>query len=133
AFGVQAGGREGQRRPAPDEWLADLVRLPLLYQPGEAWLYDTCSDLQGILVARASRQPLPEFFAERILATLSMRDTGFVVPARDRFTSYYRRDEGGLVLADGPDGNWSRPPAFPEGVGGLAGTRHVSPRLRPQH
>jgi CubicO group peptidase (beta-lactamase class C family) len=121
-FTVQTDGREVQRRPPPDEWLADLARLPLLYHPGEAWLYDTCSDLQGILVARASGQPLPEFFAERIFAPLGMRDTGFVVTDRDRFTSYYRRDEGGLVLADGPDGDWSHPPAFPEGSGGLAGT-----------
>ena len=121
-FEVQTDGREVQRRPAPDEWLADLARIPLLYQPGEAWLYDTCSDLQGILVARASGQPLPEFFAERIFAPLGMRDTGFVVTERDRFTSYYRRAENGLVLADGPDGDWSRPPAFPEGSGGLAST-----------
>ena len=121
-FEVQTDGREVQRRPPPDEWLAELARIPLLYQPGEAWLYDTCSDLQGILVARASRQPLPEFFAERIFAPLGMRDTGFVVTERDRFTSYYRRDEHGLVLADGPDGDWSRPPAFPEGSGGLAST-----------
>jgi CubicO group peptidase (beta-lactamase class C family) len=121
-FTVQTDGREVQRRPAPDEWLAELARLPLLYQPGAAWLYDTCSDLQGILVARASGQPLPEFFAERIFAPLGMRDTGFVVTDRDRFTSYYRREEGGLVLADGPDGDWSLPPAFPEGSGGLAST-----------
>ena len=82
----------------------------MLYQPGEAWLYDTCSDLQGILVARVSGQPLPEFLAERMFAPLGMRDTGFVVTDRDRFTSYYRREEGGLVLADGPDGEWSRRP-----------------------
>jgi CubicO group peptidase (beta-lactamase class C family) len=119
---VQTDGREVQRRPTPDVWLARLAELPLLYQPGAAWLYDTCSDLQGILVARASGQSLPEFFAERIFAPLGMRDTGFVVTDRDRFTSYYRRAESGLVLADGPDGDWTRPPAFPEGSGGLAGT-----------
>ena len=121
-FGVQTDGREVQRRPPPDEWLAELARIPLLYQPGEAWLYDTCSDLQGILVARVSGQPLPEFFAERVFGPLGMGDTGFVVTDRERFTSYYRREEGGLVLADGPDGDWSTPPAFPEGSGGLAST-----------
>jgi CubicO group peptidase (beta-lactamase class C family) len=121
-FDVQTDGREVQLKPAPDEWLARLARLPMLYQPGEAWLYDTCSDLQGILVARVSGQPLPEFLSERVFAPLGMRDTGFVVTDRDRFTSYYRREDGGLVLADGPDGQWSRPPAFPEGAGGLAGT-----------
>ena len=54
-----------------------------------------------------------------------MVDTGFDVPAakRDRFTSAYRPDPaGGLELADAPDGQWSRLPAFPEGSGGLAGT-----------
>lgn len=53
-----------------------------------------------------------------------MVDTGFVVPAgkRDRFTSYYRTEAaGGLELADAPDGQWSRLPAFPSG-GGLAST-----------
>ena len=83
-FEVQTDGRQVQRRPAPDEWLARLARLPLLYQPGEAWLYDTCSDLQGILVARAGGQTLPEFLAERIFAPLGMRDTAFVGPTEAR-------------------------------------------------
>ena len=124
-FTVQTDGREVQLRPGPDEWMAALGRIPLLHQPGEAWLYDTCSDLQGVLVARASGQALPEFLAERVFQPLGMVDTGFVVPPekRDRFTSYYRPGEnGGLELADAPDGQWSHPPAFPAGSGGLAGT-----------
>jgi CubicO group peptidase (beta-lactamase class C family) len=47
------------------------------------------------------------------------------VPAskRDRLTSSYRPDPaGGLELADAPDGQWSRPPAFPAGSGGLVST-----------
>jgi CubicO group peptidase (beta-lactamase class C family) len=124
-FTVQTDGREVQSRPDPDEWMARLSRIPLLYQPGGAWLYDTCSDLQGVLIARVSGQPLPEFLAERLFAPLGMADTGFAVPAakRDRFTSYYRSvPDGGLELADAPDGQWSHPPAFPAGSGGLAGT-----------
>jgi CubicO group peptidase (beta-lactamase class C family) len=123
-FTVQTDGREVQLRPGPDEWMARLSRIPLLYQPGEAWLYDTCSDLQGVLIARVSGRPLPEFLAERLFEPLGMADTGFVVPAakRDRFTSYYRPGPGGLELADAPDGQWSHLPAFPAGAGGLAGT-----------
>jgi CubicO group peptidase (beta-lactamase class C family) len=124
-FDVQTDGREVQLRPEPDEWIARLGEIPLLYQPGEAWLYDTCSDLQGILISRVSGQSLPEFFAERLFEPLGMVDTGFVVPAakRDRLTSYYRRDPaGGLELADAPDGQWSHLPAFPAGGGGLAST-----------
>lgn len=122
---VQKDGREVQSFPAPDEWMAELARVPLLYQPGEAWLYDTCSTLQGVLVSRVAGQPLPEFLAERVFAPLGMTDTGFAVPAasRDRLTSYYRAGpDGALELADGPDGQWSTPPRFPLGNGGLAGT-----------
>jgi CubicO group peptidase (beta-lactamase class C family) len=97
----------------------------MLYQPGEAWLYDTCSTLQGVLIARACGRPLPDFLAERVFAPLGMSDTGFEVPdgKRDRFTSYYRANPaGGLELADGPDGQWSTLPQFPLANGGLAGT-----------
>jgi CubicO group peptidase (beta-lactamase class C family) len=104
--------------------MAELARIPLLYQPGEAWLYDTCSTLQGVLIARVSGQSLPDFLAERVFEPLGMTDTAFEVPAakRGRFTSFYRTSPDGLELADGPDGQWSTVPAFPLGNGGLAGT-----------
>ncbi|HEX9338206.1 MAG TPA: serine hydrolase domain-containing protein, partial [Pseudonocardiaceae bacterium] len=121
---VQKDGREPRSFPAPDVWMAALSEVPLLYQPGEAWLYDTCSTLQGVLVARVSGRSLPEFLAERVFEPLGMVDSGFDVPAdkRGRFTSYYRRGPAGLELADGPNGQWSTPPAFPLGNGGLVGT-----------
>ena len=124
-FPVQKDGREVASFPPPDVWMADLARVPMLYQPGEAWLYDTCSTLQGVLIARVSGQPLPDFLAERVFGPLGMTDAGFEVPAakRARFTSSYRGDPaGGLELADAPDGQWSTLPAFPLGNGGLAGT-----------
>ena len=123
-FAVQTDGREVRLRPEPDEWLARLARIPLLHQPGEAWLYDTSADLQGILLARASGQPLPELLAERVFEPLGMTDTAFEVPAakRDRFASYYRATGDGLELADPPDGQWREVPPFPAGSGGLAGT-----------
>jgi CubicO group peptidase (beta-lactamase class C family) len=124
-FSVQKDGREPQGFPAPDVWMTGLAQVPLLYQPGEAWLYDTCSTLQGVLIARVCGQSLPDFLAERVFAPLGMSDTGFEVPdgKRDRFTSYYRPNPAGrLELADGPDGQWSTLPQFPLGNGGLAGT-----------
>jgi CubicO group peptidase (beta-lactamase class C family) len=123
-FPVQKDGREPASFPPPDAWMAELARVPLLYQPGEAWLYDTCSTLQGVLITRVCGQSLPSFLAERVFEPLGMTDTGFEVPAakRGRFTSYYRTSPGGLELADGPDGQWSTLPAFPLGNGGLAGT-----------
>jgi CubicO group peptidase (beta-lactamase class C family) len=124
-FPVQRDGRQVQSFPPADEWMASLAEVPLLYQPSEAWLYDTCSTLQGILVARVSGRSLPDFLAERMFEPLGMVDTAFVVPAGklSRLTSYYQLGAAGeLELADGPDGQWSTPPALPLGNGGLAGT-----------
>ncbi|MEV6827892.1 serine hydrolase domain-containing protein [Amycolatopsis sp. NPDC051102] len=108
----------------PDAWLAALAQVPLLHQPGAAWLYNTGSDIQGVLIARAAGRPLPEFLAERLFEPLGMADTGFAVPtaALGRFTSAYRRGEEGLRLIDSPEGRWSAPPPFPSGAGGLVST-----------
>jgi CubicO group peptidase (beta-lactamase class C family) len=106
-------------RETPDEWLATLAQVPMLRQPGEAWLYNTCSDVQGVLVARVSGQPLPEFLAERIFWPLGMSDTGFHVPAEklDRLP-LYRGPDFALI----EDGLWTEPPIFPSGSGGLVST-----------
>ena len=121
--------RQGPPQPqlvaAPDAWMATLSRIPLLHHPGDGWLYNTCSDILGVLIARVSGRPLPEFLADRLFEPLGMVDTGFAVPAGklDRFTSYYRVDAaGGLELVDPPDGQWSSLPAFPSGAGGLVST-----------
>lgn len=121
--------RQGPPRPqevaGPDAWMAALGRIPMLYQPGEAWLYNTCSDVLGVLIARVAGCSLPEFLAERIFEPLDMPDTGFAVPAGQsgRFTHLYRAGaDGGLDLVDGPDGQWSTVPAFPSGAGGLVST-----------
>ena len=121
---LKQGPPQPQLVVAPDEWMAALARIPLLHQPGEAWLYNTCSDILGVLIARVSGRPLPEFLAERLFGPLGMADTGFEVPASklDRFTSYYRTGPaGGLELVDAPGGQWSSP-AFPSGAGGLVST-----------
>jgi len=122
---LKQGPPQPQLVAAPDEWMAALSRIPLLHQPGEAWLYNTCSDIAGVLIARVSGRPLPDFLAERLFGPLGMVDTGFDVPAGklDRFTSYYRTDPaGGLELVDAPGGQWSSLPAFPSAAGGLVST-----------
>jgi CubicO group peptidase (beta-lactamase class C family) len=109
-FGVQE---------TPDEWVATLAGVPMLAQPGEAWLYNTCSDIQGVLVARVSGRPLPELLAERIFEPLGMADTGFDVSAAklDRLPRSYRSDLTPIAA-----GLWTEPPIFPSGAGGLVST-----------
>jgi CubicO group peptidase (beta-lactamase class C family) len=106
-------------RETPDEWLVTLARLPMLCQPGEEWLYNTCSDVQGVLIARVSGRTLPEFVAERIFEPLGMSDTGFHVPREklDRLPPYRGPD---FALIE--DELWTAPPIFPSGAGGLVST-----------
>jgi CubicO group peptidase (beta-lactamase class C family) len=113
--------------PAPDEWLRRFGTLPLMHQPGEKWMYNTGSDMLGVLIARASGQSLETFLRERIFAPLGMEDTGFSVPAAktDRFATSYWTDPktGTLAIFDEAEGGqWSRPPAFPSGAAGLVST-----------
>ena len=113
--------------PAADEWMRRLGTLPLIHQPGEQWMYNTGSDVLGVLITRASGQPLESFFRERIFAPLGMKDTAFSVPASEigRLATGYGTDPhtGALMLHDEPTGGqWSRPPAFASGAGGLVST-----------
>src|SRR5438067_4840523 len=80
--------------PAPDDWMRRLGQLPLMHQPGEKWMYNTGSDVLGVLIARASGQPLETFLRERLFEPLGMKDTGFSVPAAslDRLTTSYWTD-----------------------------------------
>ena len=116
-----------QTPPAPDEWIRRLGTLPLMYQPGERWMYNTGSDVLGVLIERASGQPFETFLKERIFDPLGMNDTGFDV-IWDRIgrlaTSYViDPDSGAAAIYDEPaDGQWSRLPSFPSGGGGLVST-----------
>jgi len=106
-------------RETPNEWLATLAEVPMLRQPGEAWLYNTCSDIQGVLIARVSGRPLPEFLAERIFEPLGMTDTSFFVPGAKlgRLPAYHASEQ---MPVD--DDLWREPPTFPSGAGGLVST-----------
>lgn len=111
----------------PDEWIRRLGTLPLMEQPGELWRYNTGSYVLGVLLARATGQPLEEFFRERIFEPLGMADTGFSVPASklDRLACCYtpNPDTGAPELYDGAeDSRWGRPPPFPDGAAGLVST-----------
>jgi len=122
---VQEGMREPHSVPPPDEWLAQLAQIPMLRQPGEAWLYNTCSDILGVLVARVSGGSFSELLAERLFKPLGMRDTGFSVPEKKlgRVAGYYARDPSGeLSLVESPDRDWTTEPPFPSRAGGLLST-----------
>jgi CubicO group peptidase (beta-lactamase class C family) len=111
---------------APDAWITRLGELPLVYAPGERWLYHTGSDILGVLMARVTGKPLEAVLRERVLEPLRMVDTSFVVPPekRNRLSVLYGpAPEGGLTVLDHPGASgWSEPPLFPSAGAGLVST-----------
>jgi CubicO group peptidase (beta-lactamase class C family) len=126
---AEAGFAPGPTLPehAPDELMKRYGNLPLVHQPGETWLYNSGSDILGVLISRVVGTSLEEFLRERILAPLGMNDTGFSVPPSklDRLASSYwtNLETGEFEVFDGvDDSRWAHPPVFESGAGGLVST-----------
>jgi CubicO group peptidase (beta-lactamase class C family) len=111
----------------PDEWIKRLGSLPLMYQPGERWMYNTGAQVLGVLIERAAGMALETFLRERLFEPIGMPDTAFSVPPEKlaRLTTAYTPDpeSGELQVLDGVDGSyWAQPPAFPNMAGWLVST-----------
>lgn len=84
------------------EEIEKLGQVPLVYHPGEQWLYGLGHDVQAYLVEHFSGMPYGEYLQRAIFDPLGMRDTMFGVPEQDsaRFARVYQRDgEGRLTTA----------------------------------
>jgi CubicO group peptidase (beta-lactamase class C family) len=126
---AEAGFAPGPVFPSfpPDELMKRYGSLPLLYQPGERWLYNSGTEILGVLIARVAGTTFGEFLRERIFAPLGMKDTAFSVPEakRNRFATCYIGDHAtqGLKVFDDPvTGKFSSPPVFENGSAGLVST-----------
>jgi CubicO group peptidase (beta-lactamase class C family) len=126
---AEAGFAPGPVFPsfAPDELMRRYGSLPLVYQPGERWLYSAGTEILGVLIARAAGTTFGKFLHERIFAPLGMKDTAFHVPENKlgRFATAFGSDyaTGQLKVFDDPvTGKFASPPLFENGSGGLVST-----------
>ena len=109
------------------EFVADLGKLPLQYQPGTQWHYSVGIDVLGRLVEVVSGQPFDVFLKERIFDPLEMKDTSFQVPKEklSRFGTNHRysTESKSLVVIDKPEtSNYVKEVTFFSGGGGLLST-----------
>jgi CubicO group peptidase (beta-lactamase class C family) len=83
-----------------EEMARRLGRVPLLYQPGNRWLYSPSVDVQALLVERLSGQRFDQFLQKRIFDPLRMHDTGYLVPPekRARLAAMYTRTDVGRMV-----------------------------------
>lgn len=121
-----------QRRVNRDEgetltsFMDKLAGVPLLYEPGEAWMYSLSTDVCGALVEILSGQSFPDYLREHVFEPLGMIDTAFsVAPEKiQRFAAnYQRKPDKTLQLVDDPaHSRFHAEPSFPSGGGGLTST-----------
>jgi len=108
------------------EVVLEIVKLPLVHQPGTAWRYSMATDVLGYLIQVVSGMSLDVFFEEKIFKPLGMEDTDFYVPEEklDRFAAMYGPAEnGGVELLDAPATSpYTRPTGFLSGGAGLVST-----------
>lgn len=124
---IVTGPPKPQTSLTPDEWIRRLGTVPLMHQPGERWMYDTSSDVLGVLVGRASGMPFETFLRDRLFGPLGMSDTSFSVPPEklSRLATCYQADPATrrLEAVDGGEtSQWSHSPVFPAGRTGLVAT-----------
>ncbi len=101
-----------------------LAKAPLLFQPGERWHYSVSVDVQGYLVEKLSGQTFPEFLQQHVFGPLQMVDTAFYVPAAkmSRLVEFYYRGKDGKSVKHPNVADYSKPPVFASGGGGLVST-----------
>jgi methyl acetate hydrolase len=95
---------------------------PLMFEPGERWLYGTSTDWLGRVVEVVSGEPLDEFFRRNILDPLAMMDTFYSVPPEKqaRLVAAHRRQGDGTIAKEPSQPSPVVSPAM--GGGGLTST-----------
>ncbi|MEN2981738.1 MAG: serine hydrolase domain-containing protein [Thermus sp.] len=101
-----------------EAFLAGLSRLPLRFQPGEAFEYGLATDVLGHLLEALSGKSLEALLRERVFAPLGMVDSGFWAEDPARLAQPFPQDpETGkrirLIPVEAP------PPRYAGGLGGV--------------
>lgn len=109
-----------------EQLAAKVAAVPLMNDPGSAWIYSESATLLGRVVEIVSGQSFDAYLQQHIFDPLRMPDTGFYVPATklDRLARLYRAPSGGKELVRAPE--MAVPittnPALLEGSAGLVST-----------
>lgn len=77
------------------EYLKRIAEIPLVFQPGEKWMYGLSADVIGGVIEAVTGKTYGEFLREELFEPLKMSDTGFCVPEekRHRFAQNYKWNE----------------------------------------
>ena len=108
-----------------------IAKVPLVFQPGEQYMYGLNMEILGRIVEVASGMPLNQYFKKHIFDPLSMKDTRFYLPEEkhQRLVPIYTYDEETkeIIMAENTFGLDINYPLKADnnhyaGGGGLSGT-----------
>lgn len=118
--------RERGERVNTQAYMREIASVPLVFQPGDRWMYGFSADVLGGVVEAVYGKTFGTFLREEIFEPLDMADTGFFVPKekQERFAQAYEWTENGLVPHTGAHlGEYYREDvAFESGGAGLVST-----------
>jgi CubicO group peptidase (beta-lactamase class C family) len=112
-YGILGGGNGGkmyakQNIPAVnslepetiEQVVKKIAKMPLMFDPGEKYMYGMNTDVVGYLIEILSGQKLDAFIAQRILKPLGMNDTYFYLPKEkaNRLVTLYSSSPKGLTV-----------------------------------
>ena len=123
----QNAGMDFQKMDSLKELVDKLAKQPLLYQPGEKWVYSVAHDVQAYLVEYFSGMPFDKYCIETIFKPLGMKGAVFGIPKEhiSRYTTNYgpAKDGNGIEPIDKPEtSNYARFTEHPFGGLSLSST-----------
>jgi CubicO group peptidase (beta-lactamase class C family) len=111
-----------------EEYVMELVKSPLLFDPGTKWNYHPASDVAAYLVEYFSGKSLQEYLQEVIFEPLGIKEMAYYYEEkyRDRFVTLYRADDTGkmepLDIWSGQNNPFKEDRKMAQGGTGLNGT-----------
>ncbi|MCR9289900.1 MAG: beta-lactamase family protein [Bacteroidetes bacterium] len=113
-----------------EEMVNQIAKVPLVFQPGEKFMYGLNMEILGRVVEIVSGKPLNQYFQDHIFDPLGMHDTWFNLPKEkhNRLVPLYTYDEERQLTMAEKDGPMN--PSYPTfndnnhyaGGGGLSGS-----------
>lgn len=113
------------RQSTLPQFITNIVRVPLMEDPGTRFRYSEATTVVGRLIEIWSGKPLDEFMRERVFMPLGMLDTGFWAQPEQRArlaTVYAAQADGGLQPYEIEELPFTERPVLLEGAVGLLST-----------
>lgn len=109
-----------------EQYTQDVIKTPLLYEPGSQWRYSSSTDICGYLIEILSGMKLDTFLKTRLFDPIGMNDTFFELPKDkiQRLTTLYIKENDGELLSfdDKSNSPFVKKVILLNGSGGLLST-----------